>query len=145
MDPLTAFGARLCGLLAEAGIVPILYGSYLLRELVDEPIEVHDIDLYVREADYTEITRLFRGAGISFEHHPKDHTLIARDGDRVVEFDEREHYYDGPEDFVPFELGGVPILALTRDGLRHVYATAARVSDQPEKYAGKVELLAEDR
>lgn len=145
MDPLTAFAARLCRLCLDHGIVPIVYGSYLLRALTDEPVEVHDVDVLVREAEYPELVRVFREAGVSFEYHSEHHTLIARDADAIVEFDSLDHYYDGPEGFVPFELGGARIRALPRDGLRHVYEKAVRVSGTPEKYAHKARVLADDR
>ncbi|MCD4706615.1 MAG: nucleotidyltransferase family protein [Candidatus Sabulitectum sp.] len=97
---------ELADILNGIGSVPILYGSLALSQLMEDPIEVHDIDILVEDklfsAKLSEIHELMRSEGFKLID-PEENEFerngyivgIASDGDfecfSGIEFSELEH------------------------------------------------------
>ena len=138
---LEGFGKEFLLLCKKQKIVPIIYGSYLLRRFSGFDVAVHDLDFYVEESDFPIIVQIANSMGWSVEHSKKWHTLHITKKDLKIECDSLGHWYDGPSEFPDFEFDGVQIRSLSIEGLKHIYLKASKTSDQKEKNKKKYGVL----
>ncbi len=142
ISKLSSFGKEIILLCQEMGVTPIIYGSYLYKYYTkDKGTIPHDIDFYVPKGFNEKMIIILNERKIKYKHLEEWHCLMIHKGGVKVDLDEIEYLYHGPKRFKNFEFEGIPIKALSLEGLMSIYKESIKKSDEPDKYRAKYEAL----
>jgi len=109
----------------------------------NEKLKVNDLDFYVREKDFTNLTNILEKSQIRFKYSPELHTLQVFKGNLKLEFDSIDFWYKGRKELINIHVDGIIVKALNLKSLKSIYKRAyERSKDNSKGNRIKYELLA---
>lgn len=134
---LIPFAKNIISLCNEAGIKPVIYGSFAhFYHTKDNGMKVNDIDLWIPEKKYPKLIKLLEANKIRYKYFPKWHTLIIKNGKLKVEVDSIDYWYRDLK-HKPFQMTfdkikfyGPPVKVIKLSALEKFYEVALAQSDK---------------
>lgn len=114
----------------EQGVEPVVYGSLAVFVYTKNlKMKVNDIDMLVKEEDFSKIIGALKENGIKFKYDKKWHVLQVLSDNLKIEFDSVDFWQkDLPRDFKELDFYGLTVKILGLDVLKEVYKKASEVS-----------------
>lgn len=146
---LIPFAQKIIAICREAGIRPVIYGSYAhFYHTRDEKMKVNDIDLWIPENKYPALLHLLTTSKIKYHYVPEWHTLIIKNGKLRVEVDSIDFWYRDLKK-KPFEkvfdscnFYGVEVQVITLKNLEKFYQVAlVQANTTKKKVALRIQNL----
>ena len=125
-------------------IEPIIYGSLAVFVYTKNlRMKVNDIDMLVKEKDFSKLIEALKEEGIKFNYDKKWHVLQIFKDDLKIELDSVDFWQkDLHLDFKELDLYGLTVKLLSLNALKDVYRRASEVSqDKPLENKKKLNML----
>ncbi len=126
------------------GVEPVVYGSLAVLVYTKNPkMKVNDIDMLVKEEDFSKIIKALKEKGIKFNYNKEWHVLQVLKDNLKIEFDSIDFWQkDSHLDFKKLDFYGLTVKILGLDALREIYKRASEVSqDKPLENKRKFNIL----
>jgi len=142
---LILFAQRIIQICKENKIIPIVYGSFMIFYYTKNSIKVNDIDFYIPEKSFKNISKSLKKENINFNWDVEWRTIIIEHDGFKIELDSLEKNFkfwqSGKNSFIDLDFYGNKIRALSLNSLKKNYKNAFLKSDSPQNYKRKYELL----